>query len=131
MYPAGVEIRRRDTYTLVDLVLNPGSRLDGGGHVQARLRTVEGRQCGRFFRGAIRRRSVGIGLDRLHLPRLVEIVAVCVEQQVVGEAMIKNPIAGAQHGLGLLSASTTDAIGKRHPWSEINFVGYVILSLNP
>ena len=70
----------------------------------------------------------GIRLDGLHLSLLVEVVAICIEQQVIREAVIENPIAGTQHGLGLLSAFT-NAIRKRDPGSKIYFVGNVVLRL--
>ncbi len=43
VYAAGIEIRRRDTYTLIHLVLNAGSGFYGGRRVQARLCAIEGR----------------------------------------------------------------------------------------
>ena len=103
VYAAGIKIRRRDTYTFIHLVLNARPGLGNRRRIQPRLRAIEGGQRGRLFCRAVRRRSVGVRLDILHLPQLVEIVAIRIEQQVIGEAVIENSIAGTQHGLGLLS----------------------------
>ncbi len=59
---------------------------------------------------------------------MVEVVAIGIEQQVIREAVIENPIAGPQHRLGRLSPSA-NAVGKRDPGSKIYFVGNVVLRL--
>src|ERR1700744_4112690 len=109
-------------------MLDPGSRLDAGRRIQAGLYAVERGQRGRLFCFAIRRSSVGVGLNRLHLAQAVQAVTIGIEQQVIREAMIKNTVAGPQHRLGLLSAST-NAVGKRDPGSEVYFVMDLVLSL--
>jgi len=103
VYAAGIKIRRRHAYTFINLVLNPRPRLGNRRSIQPWLRAIESRQRGRLLRRAARRRSVGVRLNILHLPELVEAVPIRVEQQVVSEAVIKNSIAGTQHRLGLFT----------------------------
>ena len=66
---------------------------------------------------------------RLHLALLVEVVAVYVEQQVIGVSIEENSIAGAQHSFWRLSASAANAIGKRDPRGKISFIRNVVLRL--
>ncbi len=118
MYAAGVEIRRRDAYAFIHLVLDAGSGFYAGWRIQARLRAIVGRQPNRLLRAAVRRGSIGVGLNGLHLALLVEVVAVYVEQQIIGVSIEENSIAGAQHCFWRLS-SAPKAVGKRNTRRKI------------
>src|ERR1700679_1140427 len=128
MYAAGVEIRRRDAYAFIHLVLDAGSGFYAGGRIQAGLRAIVGRQRNRFLCGAVWRGSIGVGLNGLHLALLIEVVAVYVEQQVIGVSIEENTVAGAQHFFWRLS-SAPKAVGKRDARGKISFVGNVVLGL--
>ena len=128
MYTAGVEIRRRDAHAFIHLMLDAGSRFYGGGRIQPGLRAIVGRQRKRFLCGAVRRRSIGIGLNGLHLSLLVEVVAVYIEQKVIGVSIEENSISGAQDCFWWLS-SAPKAVGKRNPRAKIGFVRNVVLRL--
>src|ERR1700677_4489426 len=128
MYAAGIEIRRGDTYTFIHLMLDAGSSFYGRRRIQARLRAIVGRQSKRVLAGAVRRGSIGVGLNGLHLSRLAKVVAVYIEQQVIGVSIEENPIARAQHGFWRLAAGSK-AIGKGNARTKIEFVWNVVLGL--
>src|SRR3984957_8436821 len=128
MYAAGIKIRRRGAYAFIHLMLDPHSGFYLGWRIQAGLRPIVGRQRNRFLCGAVRWGSTGVGLNALHLPPLVKVVAVYIEQQVIGVSIEENSIARAQHGLWRLAAGSK-AIRKGDAWTKIEFVWNVVLRL--